>query len=687
MDEYADLEVGLFPRDSESYTVDLRFSLPGSEVDVVPTRQLPLVEFDQVKLQALEYDAAAYGQQLSAMLFTEPARAVFDAARASADTAGAPLRLHLRIDPRASELHRLRWETLRDPQTGGLLLASETVLFSRYFTSLDWRPVRLRPKGDLHALVVIANPANLAEYQLAPIDVAGERQRAEASLGGFVLTVLDGATAETRATPDNLQTKLREDVDLLYLVCHGTVIKNEPWLWLEEADGRVKREKGGDWVARLHDLRALPRLVVLASCQSAAAGTGVEGALAGLGPRLAEAGVPAVLAMQGNISTDTVKDFMPRLFEELQKDGQIDRAVAVARGLVRDRPDWWMPALFMRLRSGRLWYAAGFADDPRLKKWESLIDSLKHGQCTPFLGPGLLNPYFGLRREIAWTLAEAHCYPLAPHEREDLPLVAQYLTIEQDEMHLWRQFSAALEAHLRARHALPGATGDTGGDNATLNTLLTQAGAAARRSHPAEGHGVLADLNCPLYISANPDTLLAEALRERGKQPEQAVYPWNDAAAALDSVYLREPDYRPTKERPLIYYLFGQLADPFSLVLTEDHYFDYLIGLTRNFSRVPKSVRAALVNSALLFLGFQSSDWSFRVIFRTILMQEGSSQLKRYSHVTAQIDPEEGRVLEPKRARKYLEDYFLDQTAKTSVFWGSAEDFAAELQRRMKGGA
>ena len=71
-----------------------------------------------------------------------------------------------------------------------------------------------------------------------------------------------------------------------------------------------------------------------------------------MGPRLAEAGVPAVLAMQGDISMETVSRFMPTFFHELQRDGQIDRAMAAARGAIRDRHDWWAPALFMRLRSG-----------------------------------------------------------------------------------------------------------------------------------------------------------------------------------------------------------------------------------------------------------------------------------------------------------------------------------------------
>jgi phosphatidylserine/phosphatidylglycerophosphate/cardiolipin synthase-like enzyme len=48
--------------------------------------------------------------------------------------------------------------------------------------------------------------------------------------------------------------------------------------------------------------------------------------------------------------------------------------------------------------------------------------------------------------------------------------------------------------------------------------------------------------------------------------------------------------------------------------------------------------------------------------------------------VAVQIDPEEGRIQEPERARRYLESYFQD--ADISIYWGSVEDFARELQQR-----
>ncbi len=49
----------------------------------------------------------------------------------------------------------------------------------------------------------------------------------------------------------------------------------------------------------------------------------------------------------------------------------------------------------------------------------------------------------------------------------------------------------------------------------------------------------------------------------------------------------RDRTYRPDDQRPLVYHLFGHLARRRSLVLTEDDYFDFLIGVTRDKDLVP----------------------------------------------------------------------------------------------------
>ena len=182
----------------------------------------------------------------------------------------------------------------------------------------------------------------------------------------------------------------------------------------------MARASGAELVTRLNELGTRPRLLVLASCESA--GGQIGDALAALGPRLAEAGIPAVLAMQGKISMQTVAELMPLFFQELQRDGQVDRALAVARGAVRQQPDHWMPALFMRLKSGRIWYVPGFGDEQNeFEKWASLSGFVREQTCTPILGPGLFENVLGSRREMAIRWAENHGFPLAAQDRDNLP--------------------------------------------------------------------------------------------------------------------------------------------------------------------------------------------------------------------------------------------------------------------------
>ncbi len=264
MTEYADLEIGLHRRDAGSYAVEFRFSQPNSETDIrLGNDQAAQVVFDLDALKDLAYEPEAYGEKLTQMLFADASiRTAFAQARTSAQTLGATLRLRLMIGPSAPRLHSLHWETLRDSQDGSPLTTNENLLFSRYLSSVDWRPVRLRAKGELHALVMAANPSDLSEYKMAPVDVQGELARAKQSLADIPVSSLPDPGGEQRATLNNLVDQLREiKPDILYLVCHGSLVAEEPMLWLESEDGKAARVSGNELVIRMKELEDRPRLV------------------------------------------------------------------------------------------------------------------------------------------------------------------------------------------------------------------------------------------------------------------------------------------------------------------------------------------------------------------------------------------------------------------------------------------
>lgn len=679
MTDYADLEIGLHRRDAVSYAVEFRFSQPNSETDIrLGNDQSAQVAFDLDVLNDLAYEPNAYGEKLTQMLFADASiRTAFAQARTSAQTLGATLRLRLMIGPSAPLLHSLHWETLRESQDGSPLTTNENLLFSRYLSSVDWRPVRLRAKGELHALVMAANPSDLSEYKMAPVDVQGELARAKQSLADIPVSSLPDPGGEQLATLNNLVDQLREiKPDILYLVCHGSLVAEEPMLWLESEDGKAARVSGNELVIRMKELEDRPRLVVLASCESAGDGSG--NALTALGPLLAESGIPAVLAMQGKISMQTVAEMMPVFFRELQRDGQIDRALAVARGSVRERPDHWMPALFMRLKSGRMWYVPGFGDEQEeFEKWQSMAGFIQEKTCTPIIGPGLIESLLGSRHEIAIRWAEKHGFPLAPHDRDVLPRVAQYVLTRQSPAYLPVAYRGALrdEVMRRFQADLPEELQQAKSWSTEQTTEAIEiAMDKFWENDPQDPYRMLAQLRLPFYITTSKLDFMTRALIEEGAEPVVRICPWNKWIPKDKAIFEDEP----TVEKPLVYHLFGHLSVPNSLVLSEDQYFDYLIGITRNKDLIPSAMRAALNSTSLLFLGFQMEDWEFRVFFRFLLAQEGREMLKFFSHAAAQIEPEEDRILDIKRARKYLEAYFHGENI--GIYWGSSKEFLLGLQ-------
>jgi hypothetical protein len=353
--EIADLEISLHRRAGSAYSVETRFTAPGSASET----RLGANEVIQVEIEAgvldgyaKDFDWTGYGRSLSAALFgSEPVKMAFGQALARAGT--GPLRLRLLFGPTAPELHRLHWETLRNPLDDSLLAANQNIHFSRYLAGGGGREASPRPRAAVKVLAAAADPTDLAEYGLGPVDAPGELKRLRESWKG---ARVDSLPDETEAcTLAGLVRRLQDGYDVLYLTAHGSLARGQAWLWLEDEDGLTARLSGVELARQMGQLDRPPLLVVLASCESA--GNNEGDALQALGPLICEAGVPAVIAMQGKISMQSVARGMPVLFEKLQQDGRVDRAMASARAALAaaEAPDIWMPALFMRLKDGAIW--------------------------------------------------------------------------------------------------------------------------------------------------------------------------------------------------------------------------------------------------------------------------------------------------------------------------------------------
>ncbi len=192
---FCDLELRLFPRiEEKGYPVEI--TLAGQQE--FPRGYAPA----DLARWTPDGDPASAGQKLLAALLSDDClRRAWEQARGQAPQR----RIRLRIDPAAAELHALPWELLAED--AALLAAHADTPFSRYLPiALPWGgAVEERP---IRVLVAISNPADLARYKLAPLDVAQERQTLEAALGALediAVTFLDPPI-----TPEKLEAALRE---------------------------------------------------------------------------------------------------------------------------------------------------------------------------------------------------------------------------------------------------------------------------------------------------------------------------------------------------------------------------------------------------------------------------------------------------------------------------------------------
>ncbi|GIH95800.1 hypothetical protein Psi01_64300 [Planobispora siamensis] len=287
-------------------------------------------------------------------------------------------------------------------------------------------------------------------------------------------------------------------------------------------------------------------------------------------------------------------------------------------------------------------------------EWERLIDQLTTGDCTPFLGAGACSGVLPTGAALSRQMARRWSYPY--DDDHELHRVAQFAAMRYGEaVYVKKQVCAELAA---------------AGPPDFLD--------------PLEPHGMLAGFPLPVYLTTNYDDFIVKSLRAAGKHPNMALCPWNDSME-YDGLFGREVGWAPRPDTPLVYHLHGSLHDPRSIVLAEDDYLEFLTSLAMEGSAVgprmlPPAILAALTQRPLLFIGYSLQDWTFRVLFGALL--RAVPGINRRRHVSVQLAPPLNAV--PERVRELQQQiarYY--EGWRISIFWGTAEDFCAELRRRM----
>jgi SIR2-like domain len=294
----------------------------------------------------------------------------------------------------------------------------------------------------------------------------------------------------------------------------------------------------------------------------------------------------------------------------------------------------------------------------REETWETLVDSIVNGECTPFLGAGVAVPYLPRGAALAASLAQQYDYPL--DDVTNLARVAQYIASQYQPSYAKRRVCERLAEAQRSTSSLLGGS-------------LPQ------------NHLALAQLGLPVYVTTNYDDYLERAVAAvSGVQPNVVLCRWSDRLAIELPPY---PKSDVAAAAPTIFYLHGHMRTPNSILLTEDDYIDFTVSLARRVEKkdpvIPFFVRQALGNTKLLFIGYSLEDWNFRVLMRYLMKQQGVLQHDRFDSISVQLSDPHLPPARRRRAEEFLEAY-LKTSSSIDVYWGDAEPFLDELLHRVE---
>jgi CHAT domain len=365
--QYDELNVRVEPRGDGTYEVYAAgetgeatgvFQLPFSDLEVENfILRIGRTRKGTRRLESPEMERARdFGERLFSALFNGSLHDLYRDCHAQSEAENRGLRLKLAF-ARAPELADIPWEYLYSPPM--FLSVSQFTPIVRYLDLPRSRPP-LAIELPLRVLAMISAPID-AEA----LDVDQERHKVEHALrelneqGLVQVTWLEDATL--RVLQQELQ---RGPYHVFHFVGHGVYDSavGESVLLFEDEHERGRAVSGSQLGTILADHRSL-RLAVLNACEGAR--TSRDDPFAGVAASLVQYELPAVIAMQFEITDVAAITFAEELYRALVNSLPIDAALAEARkAIYADGNDieWATPVLFMRAKDGRLFDLAERAE-------------------------------------------------------------------------------------------------------------------------------------------------------------------------------------------------------------------------------------------------------------------------------------------------------------------------------------
>jgi CHAT domain/SIR2-like domain len=294
-------------------------------------------------------DARRFGGGLFKALFRDQAYGLYHDALAEARSQGRGVRITLCLSG-SPELIHVPWEYLFDDPD--FLAVSAFTPVVRYLDlPRAHRPLLVEP--PLRLLGVVSSPADYEQ-----LDVERERNNLQSALsdlieaGAVELDWLDRPTLGCLLGALQTQT-----FHALHFIGHGAYDRDaERGVLLFEDESGWARPVSGDKLGMiLHDFSSL-RLAMLNACEGAR--TARTDPFAGVAGSLVRRDIPAVVAMQFEISDEAAIVFAGGFYQPLAAGFPVDASIAAARlAMLAERTDdieWGTPVLFMRVPDGRI---------------------------------------------------------------------------------------------------------------------------------------------------------------------------------------------------------------------------------------------------------------------------------------------------------------------------------------------
>ena len=292
--------------------------------------------------------AKEFGSKLYKAVFNDDIQSALRSSLDQARAQGVGLRIRLRMND-APELVDIPWEYLYNPTLNRFLALSVNTPVVRYLEL----PESIQPlavKLPLRVLVMIANPKNYPA-----LDVESEWRNLKQAVSDLEERGLLSLERLEPATPVALQRSLRrQEYHIFHFIGHGGFDESaqDGMLLLEDENGLGRPLSGQALGTILHDEDSL-RLVVLNACEGARSGK--NDPFSGTAQSLVQQGLPAVIAMQFEVSDAAAITFAHEFYAALADSLPVDAALGEARKVIfssGNEIEWGTPVLYLRATDG-----------------------------------------------------------------------------------------------------------------------------------------------------------------------------------------------------------------------------------------------------------------------------------------------------------------------------------------------